>query len=957
MPFVGRTAELERLVGAVRAAPALVMVSGEAGLGKSRLIDEAVKALPADQRALLGRCRRLRDPFPLGPVADAIRGVGDALARRGLLPIAGAVRPLVPEIAEYLPPRPEQSDDRDVQRHQLFRGLVAVLRGLGPLVLVVEDAQWADRQTVEFVDYLLDDPLPDLAVVVTYRPAEASPSVPGLAARSPADLAVERVELEPWDIAGTGQMAAAILEADEVSDEFATYLCDRASGIPLAVQEMTALLVEQGAVELQDGEWVRRAIDELDVPAGIRDAVLERVAMLDEPTTQVITAAATLQVPATGTALQVVTGLAERRFTDAVERAQASGLISESEAGFEMVHALAAQAVHDSLTPAARRQLHRRAAEALRALQDPPLGQIAHHLRQSGQVVEWIEVSEVAAEQAQIAGNEEEAANQLEPLLREAALNPDQRVRVAKALARVSVFSPRAAELIALLESVVDGDPDLRPADLAELQIMLAMLMGNTGGAASRRDALLDAALRTEAIPAEQRVEASVLSCGRYLPGTSRHDLCERLERVTGLLPQIADADVALKDSNATASELLTLGAPRWQDVVRQPVGPPTTRAEFVACFYLADGALDSGHLELAGRLVSWCLDVEDEAIAQPTLMCVVAAQRSYLDFISGHWKSLTADIRRQRGAMHTPEVTRAQLRALAAALELSRRGPSAELAAELDELVGHAMGSGSLVLVSRVLPLRLRVTIGRDESSLPRGMDFFAATAEAGMVVPHMFRVLPDAAAALAAVGDAESAGRLTERFGSYVKCLDSPLVRPALQHARGNLAAAAGQWSEAGGLLIDAGRLYAAASVSYEAARAAEAAAQALVSAGDRAVADDQLRAAVETYERLEADWDLDRATSFGRRHDLSVPSRHRRGSQGYGDDLTPRERQVAELAADGLTNREIADHLYVSVNTVNKQLRGVLRKLGLDSRRELRGGGPRQPGGDPTGGMVKN
>ncbi|RIQ23130.1 response regulator transcription factor, partial [Jiangella rhizosphaerae] len=86
---------------------------------------------------------------------------------------------------------------------------------------------------------------------------------------------------------------------------------------------------------------------------------------------------------------------------------------------------------------------------------------------------------------------------------------------------------------------------------------------------------------------------------------------------------------------------------------------------------------------------------------------------------------------------------------------------------------------------------------------------------------------------------------------------------------------------------------------------------------------------------YRDLGAEWDAGRATSAARRHGLSVPARHRGGRRGYGSQLSPREREVAELAAKGRSNKEIAAELYLSVNTVARHITTAMRKLGVRSR----------------------
>jgi DNA-binding NarL/FixJ family response regulator len=119
---------------------------------------------------------------------------------------------------------------------------------------------------------------------------------------------------------------------------------------------------------------------------------------------------------------------------------------------------------------------------------------------------------------------------------------------------------------------------------------------------------------------------------------------------------------------------------------------------------------------------------------------------------------------------------------------------------------------------------------------------------------------------------------------------------------------------------------------------AQAREQAGVSLLNAGRVQAGTVQLRTALVSYQRLSATWDLDRAASTARRHDVAVPARHRRGRRGYGSGLSPRQRDVAELAASGRTNQEIAEELFVSVKTVEQHMTVVLRKLGVTSRRAI-------------------
>jgi len=456
--LVDRAVELGMLRSALMSAPAVVSVEGEAGVGKTRLLTELlVEPAIAGRRVLLGRCHPIRESFPLGSVIEAVRGIGGDLAGLALGAVAGALRGLLPELTPWLPPALEPLGDRAAERHRVFRGLVDVLAAAGPVVLVLEDLHWADEQTADFVAYVLSDPPAELVVVVTYRGEQVRPEVRAVAARAAARVTREHLALACLDVAGTGTLAAAILGVERVSDEFAGYLWERTAGLPLAVEEVLALVRAKGQlVPGREGGWTRRALAELSVPAGIRDSTLERVARLPADAQRLAEAAAVLQsaVPAA-----VLHGVADdgsarpdaARWPTAMEDAIGSGLLAEQDGLVGFRHLLAAQAVYENLAGTRRRDLHNRAA-ALDAAVPAPLGQIAHHLQHAGRVADWRDAAQRAAEQALDMGHGGEAARLLEEVMRGAALDAQRRGQIAVMLGRAAIETLHAdgtADLLA----------------------------------------------------------------------------------------------------------------------------------------------------------------------------------------------------------------------------------------------------------------------------------------------------------------------------------------------------------------------------------------------------------------------------------------------------------------------------------------------------------------------------
>jgi predicted ATPase len=230
--FVGREEEMAALARVVGDGPAVVLVEGEAGVGKTRLVREFLAARSRPGRvALVADCPPFRQPCTLGPVVDAVRQAvgGGALAGLGLSALAGALRPLFPEWGTGLPPAPEPLADATAARHRVFRALAELVDRLRVTELVVEDAHWADEATLEFLLYLIANPPRPVSLLVTVRPDEvaAGSLLARLGSRRVPGLASLRLALEPLDLAGTGALVSSMLAGEQVSAGFAEFLHER----------------------------------------------------------------------------------------------------------------------------------------------------------------------------------------------------------------------------------------------------------------------------------------------------------------------------------------------------------------------------------------------------------------------------------------------------------------------------------------------------------------------------------------------------------------------------------------------------------------------------------------------------------------------------------------------------------------------------------------------------------
>lgn len=375
--------------------------------------------------------------------------------------IAGALRPLLPELAAVLPPQPQALGDPRAERHRIFRALRELLAALGPTVCVLEDLHWADESTLDFLAFLVADAPRELALVLTYRTTDlpAASALPGLVAGLLANVRHATVGVPPLSVDEVGRLCGTLLGVDTVSDELAEHLHEQTAGLPFAVEELVRL--HHGALERVDG-W--RTVDELDhvgVPAAVSQALRERMTALTKDAWLVTRAAAVLAEPAGEELVGRVAGLSSVRATRALSRALSAAVLEERADGrYGFLHALAAQAVYDEIPGPERRWLHRRAAEALRSQSEPtPPAQLAHHFRHAGLWRPWTRHAEAAADAACSIGDDRSAARLLEQALGAPQLSRAARLRMARKLGTAALYSAHPERAMALLQRIRDEEP------------------------------------------------------------------------------------------------------------------------------------------------------------------------------------------------------------------------------------------------------------------------------------------------------------------------------------------------------------------------------------------------------------------------------------------------------------------------------------------------------------------
>ncbi|MBO0610251.1 ATP-binding protein [Myceligenerans salitolerans] len=959
--FVGRARQLTAIREAVSRPPAIVLVEGEAGIGKSRLLQQwsATVAPPADGppsgggttsggRVLTSVCPPLRESHTLGPVVDAFRGIEVRAADLGLTGLAGALRPLFPEWAAGLPPAPEPLDDARAARHRLFRALDELLRALDVGVLVLEDAHWADEVTLEFLLFLaarLPDGGPNL--VVSYRLDEIGPGslLLRLMSRLPAGVTQTRIVLPPLAQEETASLVSSMLGGSPVSDEFAAFLHDRTDGLPVAVEESVRLMCDRRDIAFREGEWTRVRLSELLVPPTVRDCTRERIARMSPEAQSVLRAVATLGEPSPEATIARTADLAPPASRAGLaEAAGAAVLTDDGEGLWQYRHGLAAAAVHESIAPSDRRILHRRAGEAVENHRPTPAARLARHFREAGETARWVRYAERAAEQAVASGDHTAAVVQLDDLLATADLSPADLARIARnaALAALSRRDPVDAvyhRLVATLRTVL-GDPALSGRQQAEIRNPLGRLLILGGEATAALGELEQAAAGLDHDPIEAARAMTYLGWAYAGPWPAPVHL-RWLQRAALITDQIASPADRLNLAGNRAAALLMLGEEEAWDIIADLPHDGATSAERLDLARIhanvGTGALIWGRYADAERHLAVATRLADAEQAG-RLRYNVEIERANLDWLTGRWDGLAersavlADADRDRPTTHlagirlSARLAAATGRRRTAAEQFQRVLDEAERLGAIDDTMEPAAALARLRLVAGDGRGALRVTDRPLEALRRKGVWVWGTDLVPARVEAHL------------ATGDLRAAQRLVGQFARGLRGRTAPGPRAALATCRAHLAAAAGEHTRAAAAYARAARAWAVLPRPYETALAHERQAEAL-RAAERA--DQGRRLLAEQYEslfRLGAKGDAERVARRLRELGADVPRPWRGGRRGYGDQLSPREIEVVRLVTTGKTNREISRILAKSPATVDQQLRAAMRKLKVASRTAL-------------------
>ena len=565
--FVGRAEELARMLDALDAARAgqrrVVLVEGEAGIGKTRLVAEALRAAAVDPRLVLrGRCDD-EVPIPYQPFTEAIDRYVVAAdlddLRRHLAWGGAELSQLVVSLMQRLPELAEQREDVEGERSRLFEAVATFLRSLatsGTVVLVIDDLHWANRASLLLLRHLVRS-LVDTSLLVVATMRDDEPRDPALAetlARLRREPGVERISLR-----GLDEEAIAVLVCDEIAPltpekmlTFAMRLRHETGGNPLFLDERLRQLVEIGP-DADVG---------MAVPEGVKEVVADRFRRLSDGAQRLLRAAAVLGPEVDVGNLQQLLSWDEDALLEALDEVSAARFLADAPGAFgrcHFPHALLRAAVYEGMGAVRRARLHAGAAEVLLRVEPRNPSELARHLVLAGRPAAAADHALEAARFALEAYDDEGAVQLVELALAHIPADDGRRLgallalgtalrRANRQVQAASVFLDAAA--LARSTSAAEG--------LAEAALGLfagATHGGLTGASADERLTLLEEALDVVPLGSELRVRVlTALAFAHYFEPARRSDFAGQA---------VADAR-RLGRPRATIGALSAAWAARW---------------------------------------------------------------------------------------------------------------------------------------------------------------------------------------------------------------------------------------------------------------------------------------------------------------------------------------------------------------------------------------------------------
>jgi DNA-binding CsgD family transcriptional regulator/tetratricopeptide (TPR) repeat protein len=938
--MVGRGIELARLQRALAAdATQVVLVSGEAGVGKTRLLRELAATLPAGARLLAGQASQgvPARPFQLlleaiGPSVSGWRQVPQRLADREE-PLRLLLRPILPHL--------EPCSDREYSQEELLGAAVALVEdlliGAGRGVLVFEDLHWADAQSVALFGRLALVPSLGALLVGSFRPEAVDRRHPlvGTLADVGRQREITQVALDRLDQHAVAELLGAVY-GHPVPFRVAEAMHRRTGGNPFFLEELLVTAGDTDPEELQD----------LPLPWNLAEAVLRRLDHLGPAQRRVVEAAAVLGERIPFDLLASVTGTDENELIDTLRKLVAGGVVLEDEPDvFRFRHALTREAIAGELLGRERRRLHEKALAGLQEAGSIDWAAIAWHARGAGRYDDLISAARAGAGAYLQRGASLEALRLAEEGLSEAGDDVELEMSASK-----------AAWLVGLIDVAIEHGERWhavarragQPAAEVGALVHLARLYYEAEDRERQWEAVWTCMRVAEPLGrGEPLARAYALVAEAYMLGDQRDEAVEWSDRALELAEEIG-----FRPAQVTA--LVNKGSA----LVEKPGG----RQEGVALLERAIAEASSAgynlllhralHNLLWGTLGEWPPERSRQtlrALRDLSERTGRGGALGKLHLLAMEIATVEGDLAAARAALQ--EERRLRLPGTDHLIPMQLANWRARLALEAGDLAGaeaalaeHAASERDAdPYVSGIESLlRVELAARRGDRDRLRALLDTTSTAAAAHAFSSPHLGADSVAGGLLAAIRAGLEPAVVRGFLAEAERAVAELSPPVSEDAHGGERRLASARRHLEAALLEADGEVAGALDAYLEAGGPESkrtvplradcqlgAARCLLALGRPELAKAHARAAEELLERWPG-WRRDEARALLVRL-RAVPRR------GTGP-LTPREREVAQLVAQGLSNGEVAKRLFITTKTASVHVSNILAKLGMSSRAEI-------------------
>ena len=460
--FVGRVEELKRLVRmldtAFRGEPRVVAVVGEAGVGKSTLLRQLLPEVRLRGGSLvMGRALEADVKPPYGPWAEILGAIMQRVNAPGR--VWRELPRLVPSLAEGTEPAPERAGSK----YALYEEIVEYVRlaaATCPMVIVLDDMQWADSATWDTLEHLVPQLDSDhILICLTIRAEDKSKDVMDRRRRLSRDERFGEISLQRLTRAELEQWLTAASRGQELGRELLPVLYRHTEGNPFLVVQVLRALVEEGEIRYEGERWTWRQTSELRLPVAVSDLMARRLDRLSEQTRNILTTAAVI-----GRTFDIDLAIAagaggEDELLDAIDEALAAAVLEPSRSDadhYSFAHTLLLDAIKDTANPRRLKRIHHSVGEAMEKRGSGAIAELAAHFDQAGVSDKAYRYAMQAGESATSVYAQDEAAAFFTMAQRHAA-TASERLEAILGAAKVAEVSGRYADAVELCRSALSA--------------------------------------------------------------------------------------------------------------------------------------------------------------------------------------------------------------------------------------------------------------------------------------------------------------------------------------------------------------------------------------------------------------------------------------------------------------------------------------------------------------------